>query len=250
MFAGPNGSGKSTLKNVLDKKLLGVYLNPDEIEESVRAERFLNFSDYGLTVVAHDVLPFFQNSTLLKSHGLDSDMQLLRLDGNRLLVSEIRLNSYFASVAADFLRQELLDAGRSFTFETVMSHPGKVQFLATARKAGFRTYLYYVATDDPTINISRVQNRVALGGHDVPENKIESRYFRSLNLLMDAIRETNRAYVFDNSGDSGPANKTWLAEITDGKLLELRVDRIPAWFKKYVLDKARAPSQSTKSSPE
>lgn len=36
MFAGPNGSGKSTLKSYLPGNLLGVYLNPDEIEQEVR----------------------------------------------------------------------------------------------------------------------------------------------------------------------------------------------------------------------
>lgn len=37
MFAGPNGSGKSTLKTVLPPALLGVYINPDEIEQELRA---------------------------------------------------------------------------------------------------------------------------------------------------------------------------------------------------------------------
>lgn len=102
---------------------------------------------------------------------------------------------------------------------------------------GYRTYLYFVATDDPAINVSRVRNRVALKGHDVPKDKIVSRYARSLDLLMDAVRHTNRAYVFDNSGDSKDGTQTWLAEITDGRKLELKTDRIPVWFKRSVLDK-------------
>ena len=32
VFAGPNGSGKSTIKDVINTNLLGVYINPDEIE--------------------------------------------------------------------------------------------------------------------------------------------------------------------------------------------------------------------------
>jgi len=55
--------------------------------------------------------------------------------------------------------------------------------------------------------------------------------------LMDAIRLTNRAYIFDNSGDNADCKHTWLAEITDGKRLELKTERIPAWFKRTVLDK-------------
>ncbi len=145
------------------------------------------------------------------------------------------VNSYVASVAADFLRRALVERKCSFTFETVMSSPDKVALLAMARSAGYRTYLYYIATDDPQINISRVRNRVKLGGHDVPEDKIVARYHRSLGLLMDAIRHTDRAYIFDNSGED--LGKTWLAEITDGSLLELKVSQIPAWFKRAVLGK-------------
>ena len=71
--------------------------------------------------------------------------------------------------------------------------------LREAKSFGFRTYLYYVATEDPEINISRVALRVAQGGHDVPKAKIISRYHRSLGLVRDAIRHTDRAYFFDTS---------------------------------------------------
>lgn len=105
--------------------------------------------------------------------------------------------------------------------------------------AGYRTYLYYVATDDPEINVSRVRNRVTLGGHAVPEDRIVKRYHRSLALLLDAIRHSNRAYIFDNSTDNADRRHTWLAEITDSRTLELKTDRIPAWFKRAVLDRIK-----------
>ena len=58
-------------------------------------------------------------------------------------------------------------------------------------------------------------------------------------LLMDAIRHTNRAYIFDNSGDNTDQRHTWLAEITEGQKLELKTEMIPAWFKRAVLEKLR-----------
>jgi hypothetical protein len=54
---------------------------------------------------------------------------------------------------------------------------------------------------------------------------------------VSAIRQTNRAYIFDNSGESKDGKQTWLAEITDGTQLELKTNKIPAWFKRNVLDK-------------
>ncbi len=70
MFAGPNGSGKSTLKSHLPPALLGIYLNPDEMEQEIRQQTFLDFSAYGATPAATDaVLSFFQNSEFLRAAG-------------------------------------------------------------------------------------------------------------------------------------------------------------------------------------
>lgn len=237
MFAGPNGSGKSVLKSYLPVALLGVYLNPDEIEAGIKRSGFLDVGTFGVGTTAAEVLPVFTSSDFLKAEGLGIAAGRLRFDGRRLEFEGVEANAYFASVVADFLRRKLVEAKKTFTFETVMSHPGKVALLADAQCAGYRTYLYYVATDDPEINVSRVRNRVGLGGHPVPEEKIVSRYHRSLELLMEAIRHTNRAYIFDNSTDNADPKLAWVAEVTEGRTLELKTDRIPAWFKRAVLDK-------------
>jgi predicted ABC-type ATPase len=138
-------------------------------------------------------------------------------------------------VAADFLRRKLLEKRVSFSFETVMSSPDKVALLKQAQALGYRTYLYYIATEDPAINVARVKARVNLGGHDVPEDKIVSRYARSLNLLMEAVKHTNRAYLFDNSRQA--TDRLWGAEITDARELELKCDPMPRWFQKTVWEK-------------
>jgi predicted ABC-type ATPase len=244
MFAGPNGSGKSTLRSSLPKELLGVYLNPDEIEQEIRRQGFLDFAVYGVTTAADEVLPFFKRSSLLITAGFGDATEQLGFTNGRLDFGKVAVNSYFASVTRDFLQKKLMDRKASFTFETVMSHPSKVDLLARAQRAGYRTYLYFVATDDPDINISRVRNRVKMGGHAVPEDRIVKRYYRSLDLLMQAIQHTNRAYVFDNSGDNKDEKHTWLAEITEGRVLDLKSDQIPAWFKRSVLDKTNLPTVS------
>jgi predicted ABC-type ATPase len=233
MFAGPNGSGKSTIKSVIRPELLGVYINPDDIEGEFRLQSFLDLGAFGVSATAEEVFSFFRRSELLEKADLPAVTESLRLEGGKLSFHQVEVNSYLASATADFIRHELLESGTSFAFETVMSSQDKVSFLKKAQERGFRTYLYYVATEDPIINISRVRNRVRLGGHPVPEDKIVSRYGRSLSLLADAIRHTNRAYIFDNSR----RQHIWLAEVTDGKVLEMRSDSMPVWFKRAVWDK-------------
>ena len=114
-----------------------------------------------------------------------------------------------------------------------MSSPDKVAFLHKAQQAGYRTYLYFVATEDPDINVSRVKYRVQMGGHPVAEDKIRSRYIRSLELLPEAVAYADRAYIFDNSG----AERAWIAEVTQGTEIEIKTDQMPAWFKTALWDK-------------
>lgn len=237
MFAGPNGSGKSTIKSIVENnigpELLGIYINADDIELDVRRSGYLDVSDYGVETTAEEVLGFFRGSAFLAERGLSDASAKLEFADGKIFFHSVVVNSYFASVAVDFLRQKLLEAGVTFTFETVMSHRSKIDFLKLAQERGFRTYLYYVATEDPEINVSRVFTRVAEGGHNVDRDKIVERYKRSLDLLAEAVQYANRAYIFDNSS----AQKVWVAEITDNDILDIKTDSMPNWFKMALLDK-------------
>ncbi|YCM44024.1 zeta toxin family protein [Verrucomicrobiaceae bacterium 227] len=232
MFAGPNGSGKSTIKDVVPAGLLGVYLNPDEIQKEIEVRGFLDVSNYQVETTQAEILSFFENSLLIEKAGMADEASCLRFTDGRLDFHEVIVNAYFASVTADFLRRKLMQSGISFSFETVMSSPDKVALLKTAQELGYRTYLYYIATEDPEINLARVKARVSQGGHDVPADKIVSRYVRSLDLLLPAIKHSNRAYLFDNSRQGG--QHLWVAEITDGRNLEIKCDPMPLWFEKAV----------------
>ena len=100
---------------------------------------------------------------------------------------------------------------------------------------GYRTYLYFIATEDPQINIERVARRVLNGGHDDPKEKIVSRYHRAIRLLPAALRIVDRGYVFDNSGDK----EEWVAETTNFKgetptSLELKTGALPHWMEAVI----------------
>jgi predicted ABC-type ATPase len=233
MFAGPNGSGKSTIKDMLPAQWLGVYVNADDIEKGIRTTGCLNLSDFQVTAKAFALQEFLAASTLLAKEGLLAQAQRLTLVDGLVQFGDVEVNSYFASVLADFIRHQLLAEKASFTFETVMSSPDKIDFLHKAQRAGYRTYLYFVATEDPDINVARVQARVEMGGHPVAEDKIRSRYVRTLELLPEAVAYADRAYIFDNSGGA----RVWIAEVTSGTEIEIKTDSMPAWFKTALWDK-------------
>jgi len=234
MFAGPNGSGKTTVKNdLLPPGLFTVYVNPDDLEKAIRTDGTLNLDSYGVTFTTDELREWFTSSEFLKANHLAEAASIIECRNRIIDFHGLTMNSYYASVLSDALRRKLLASSISFTFETVMSAPDKVELLREAQASGFRIYLYFVATEDPTVNIARVKNRVATGGHDVPEGKIVARYHRSLELLREAIRHTNRAYFFDTSNE-----EIWyVAEITGGVDIDLKSEEMPTWFKKAVWDK-------------
>ncbi|MEA2875891.1 MAG: hypothetical protein QOF14_1087 [Hyphomicrobiales bacterium] len=86
-----------------------------------------------------------------------------------------------------------------FGFETVFSHGSNVAFLRALRELRYEVHLYFFCTEDPEINVTRVRNRVALGGHDVDEADVRERYYRSLALLALSLRDVDRVVLFDNS---------------------------------------------------
>lgn len=133
------------------------------------------------------------------------------------------------------MRIKHIKEGHTFTFESVLSHPSKIDLLQYARQNGYRIYLYYIATESAEINVNRVNIRVAQKGHPVPEGTIRSRYERSLSLLYDAIKISDRAFLFDNSGKES----FFFAEITNGTDVEIKGENenIPEWFFTYVLER-------------
>lgn len=126
MFAGPNGSGKSTFKSIIRPELLGVFINPDEIEKQIRDYDFLDLESYQVKSTEKEILDFFINSPLLKTVGLVDYAYNLRFNDNKLSFFNVAVNAYFASVAADFIRHKLIECSKSFGFETVMSFPDRL----------------------------------------------------------------------------------------------------------------------------
>jgi predicted ABC-type ATPase len=117
------------------------------------------------------------------------------------------------------IRERCVAEGKSLAFETVLSMPDKLDFIAQAKEAGYFVRLFFVGTDDPTINAKRVALRVLEGGHEVPIRKIIDRYTRSLVNCAAAAQLVDRAYVYDNSVDDAPARL--LFRVNDGRLFKI-----------------------------
>ncbi len=126
-------------------------------------------------------------------------------------------------------REKCLSEKKSIIFETVMSATDKVDFILRAKKAGYFIRIFFIATANPTINASRIANRVMKGGHDVPITKIISRYKKSIYNCIRISNVVDRLYVYDNSIDGEEAKLQF--RLVDGGVKKLYVNTLSEWAK-------------------
>ena len=105
-----------------------------------------------------------------------------------------------AQYAAEW-REDCIENRKSLIFETVLSASDKITFVQKAKQQGYFIRLFFIGTDSPQINASRVAQRVMDGGHDVPIQKIISRYYKSIANCALLSPVLDRLYVYDNSVD-------------------------------------------------
>ena len=123
-------------------------------------------------------------------------------------------HAYQAAEQAALLRQEAIESRSSFAAETVFSHPSKLELLRSAGAAGYRRYLYAILIPEE-LAVLRVGVRVEVGGHDVPEEKIRSRFHRLWTLVRQAIPLADEAEILDNSRAAAPFRR--IARYTRGR---------------------------------
>jgi predicted ABC-type ATPase len=157
----------------------------------------------------------------------------LRFINADTLAGELGLEAYAAAKVADALRHELVKRRESFVFETVFSDPvgEKIAFLKAAGDVGYTVVLCFIGLAGPELSEERVTMRVSQGGHDVPLEKLQSRFPRTLANLHKAIRVLPHVLIFDNSDLRHPFRR--VAVFNHGRS-DFRSKPIPPWFKPLV----------------
>lgn len=111
----------------------------------------------------------------------------------------IKCSDLEAAQIAEQQREQLLTAKQNFSFETVLSTDRNLNLLKKAKNNGYFIKCFYILTADPIINVARVKLRTLTGGHDVPENKIISRYDKALKLIPELLSVCDICSIYDNT---------------------------------------------------
>lgn len=159
-------------------------------------------------------------------------------------IKDQRIKDLEAWKRTEIERDRYMLGSKSFAWETVFSHPSRLEVIKEAKKHGFFVYLMYVTTYDPQINLKRVEKRRQQKGHDVPPDKIKLRYHRSMGFLADILELVDEARVYDNSMDGQPPSLIFIKSYENQELAWVNYDiiteQVNAWVNKYILSPLNA----------
>lgn len=166
-------------------------------------------------------------TTFYHTHLEASGLRFVNAD---VIARELKMDAYSAAAVAGAIRDDLIRQRESFVFETVFSDPvgDKLEFLRAAERSGYTVLLCFIGISGVEMSEERVLMRVSKGGHDVPPEKLVSRFARILTNLKGAILDLPHVWIFDNDDLAQPYRLAAVCE--RGKLA--RFNRpTPEWLK-------------------
>ncbi len=169
-------------------------------------------------------------TTFFHAHLKPAGLRFLNADE---VARELELDAYEAAKVITQLRQELVRQHESFVLESVFSDPvaDKLGFLKAAAQSGYMVVVCFIGVSGPETSEQRVAMRVSQGGHDVPYEKLVSRFPRTMANLKSAISQLPHVLIFDNDDLRIPFRK--VAVFENGGL-QWSAEPMPFWLRKLV----------------
>ncbi len=130
--------------------------------------------------------PNFVNADLFAQAFAPFSPERAALKAGKLLLNEIH---------------RLAEEGIDFAFETTLSGKAYASFLKDLKRSkGYKIHLFFLWVPSVEISLLRIKQRVAKGGHDIPESDVRRRFKRGIHNLFNIYRPLLDVWtLFDNS---------------------------------------------------
>lgn len=149
----------------------------------------------GKTTASYTVLPEmlgckeFVNADEIAKGLSPFQPETVSLEAGRIMLNRIR---------------ELLDQKVDFAFETTLSTRSYTHLITDAKAKGYQVYLVFIWLESVDVAKDRVKFRVNRGGHDIPTDIIERRYYRGLSNFFSLYQQLADIWVFYNNSSQQP----------------------------------------------
>lgn len=115
------------------------------------------------------------------------DLDKAKIQAGRLFFQEIR---------------RLIEAEKDFAVEVTLAGKGFERIIRRLKRAGYIVTIIFLFLKSPDVCIARVRNRVMAGGHDVPEEDIVRRFYRSKHNFWHIYKDqVDQWHLYYNSGE-------------------------------------------------
>lgn len=125
-----------------------------------------------------------------------------------------------------------LTIGVTFNQETTLCGKSILSNIQKAKQLGYLIEVHYVGVDNVDIAKKRIEERVHVGGHGIPDKDVERRYNNSFAQLKLIWNEVDMLILYDNS-----FNLRRFALYKRGVVFRLS-STLPNWFILNGFDKA------------
>ncbi len=146
----------------------------------------------GKTTASYTVLPEMLNcNEFVNADSIAAGLSPFKPESVSFEAGRIMLNRIY----------QLIGEKVDFGFETTLSAKSYISLIKNAREAGYEITLLYFWLSSPEFAMSRVAERVKNGGHNIPNDIIERRYYRGIsNLIRLYIPVCDNWIIIDNTG--------------------------------------------------
>ena len=123
------------------------------------------------------------------------------------------------------LRRNCIEKGLSFNQETTLTGKSIIKLIEQVKEKGYKVHLFYVGVNSPEIAKERIAGRVKKGGHDIPNETVERRYYESIENLKIILSKVDLAEIYDNS------NSYTLVVTKREGVIKSYIKELPEWLK-------------------
>ncbi len=145
--------------------------------------------------------PNFVNADLIAQGLSPFQPELVAIQAGRLLLEQIKQ-----------LSKQKVD----FAFETTLSGKTYISLLKDLKREGYQIHLFFLWVPSVQLSLARIRDRVAHGGHNVPEADVRRRFQRSLQNLLQFYQPLSDHWMFFENSIGSPK---LIASERDGKLI-------------------------------
>lgn len=143
----------------------------------------------GKTTASKALLPLvfntkiFINADIIAANLNPGNPEAVAIQAGRIMVGQIR---------------ETMADNKTFAIETTLATRSYLQLIQQAQLQGYEAVLYFFYLPSPNMARQRVKLRVSQGGHYIPDEVVERRYWAGIKNFFEYIKLVNRWYIYEN----------------------------------------------------